>query len=116
MASALKTVPCRLPDRSLWFGKAKLLEDEIVVTGWEWTGHFERRLSLEKIESAQWFPREEYNLLLRLHDGSRRVMDLKRGAGLWYWKLKDLIGDPPAHSAPLPSNGEAATGSPREQD
>lgn len=87
-----------------------------MLTGWEWRGYYERRIPLDEIESARWFPREDFNLMLRMQDDSRRIMDLQKGAGIWYWKLKSLIDDPPAHSAPLPRDGEEPTGSPRERD
>lgn len=116
VSSPLCTVPCQVPGRSLWFGRAKLFDDVIVLSGWEWTGRYERRIPIRKVENAGWYPREQYNLILRLEDDSRRVLDLTRHAGVWYWELKGLLGDSTADSPPVPPDGKPTTGSPRERD
>lgn len=105
-----------MPGRSLWFGKAKLFDDGLVLSGWEWTGRYEQHIPVRKIESARWYPREDYNLRLRMADDSRRLLDLTKRAGVWYWELKGRVGEWPTDSPPVPSDGKPRIGSPREQD
>lgn len=38
-----------LEDRSLWFGTLELYEEELVVSGWTWTGPMEERIAIDDI-------------------------------------------------------------------
>lgn len=91
MASPIITAPSGVPGHSLWFGRAKLFEDKIVITGWEWTGSYRQTVPLDQIDSARWLPREDYCIVLYMKDDSRRLIDVKVRAGLWYWELRSLL-------------------------
>lgn len=88
------THPCTLPDQSLWFGKASLYKDRIVIEGWTWQGHYQRDIAVDRIVEVDWRPQPSGpNLALSLDDGRAVRLRLEKGGGLWNAKLHDLIGE-----------------------
>lgn len=82
---------CSLPERTLWFGKIKLFDDHIFLTGWRWTGRYTRRFELDKLERVQWWSVPEgVNFMFHLENGKRFPLRIEEGAGLWHWKLKEM--------------------------
>lgn len=95
MTSPLITARARVPGLSLWFGRAKLFDDQIVISGWTWTGRHRHTIPLSQVDDAKWLPREDYGIVLYMQDDSRHLIDVKDRAGLWYWKLRGLIAPSP---------------------
>lgn len=84
---------CRLPERTLWFGRASLYEDRVTIRGWTWRGRFRRDIPIERIDDLNWRPVPDGpNLVLHLHDGADVAFRLESGAGLWNARLHELIG------------------------
>jgi hypothetical protein len=89
-SSPLLTHGVSLLDRTLWFGQAELHETHIHISGWHWTGRYERRIDLDEVQQAEtWSRTREANLVLRLDDGNA-ALRLDAGVMLWHWKLKEL--------------------------
>jgi hypothetical protein len=79
-----------LPEQTLWFGEAELHETCIVVSGWTWSGRYERRIDINDIEQAEtWSRSGGANLVLHI-DTNHELLRLKTGIMLWHWKLKEL--------------------------
>lgn len=73
-----------LNDRRVWFGKAKLLPDRVLLRG---IG-YERRIMLEEIVEVRWAADE---LVLVLADGEEVDMTI-RSAALWKYELQARCG------------------------
>lgn len=96
--------PCTLPDRSLWFGRASLYKEHIVIEGWTWQGRYRQEIPVHRIESVNWRSRlQGPNLELTLDDGATVSFRLQKGVGLWNAKLHALIGQPLVETLPLPN-------------
>lgn len=99
---------CTLPNRTLWFGRASLYEDRVVLRGWTWRGRYHRQISLQRIKEVNWRPVPEGpNLILELHNGSSVALRLQTGGGLWNAKLHDLLDKPLLNRHSLSTNGWA---------
>jgi hypothetical protein len=114
--SPLLSNRCRLPQRSLWFGRALLYEDRVRIRGWTWRGRYERAIRLERIERVQWWAVvDDVNFMLHLEDGGAVPLQLLKGAGTWNVTLHDLLGQSlMAHHSPSdvqPSNKAASPSS-----
>jgi hypothetical protein len=84
---------CRLPHRSLWFGRARLYEDRVCIRGWTWRGRYRRVVPLERIEDIKWWAViDDVNFMLHLDDGRAVPLQLMKGAGTWNVELHDLLG------------------------
>jgi hypothetical protein len=91
--SPLLSNRCRLPRRTLWFGRACLYEDRVCIRGWNWTGRYRRTIPLERIEEVKWWAvLDDVNFLLHLDDGRAVPLQLLKGAGTWNVKLHGLLG------------------------
>lgn len=92
--SALLTTRCRVPHRSLWFGRAMLFDDRIRIEGWTWRGRYRDVIPLEDVETVQWWAvLDDVNFVLQLTDGRTVPLQLLSGAGTWNAKLRALLGD-----------------------
>lgn len=86
-------------DSSLWFGRAALYPDRIVLTGWSWTGRVRRTFPLDQVDVIEtWSHSEGANVRVHFDDGERQSLRLKESLGLWYWQLKELDVDVQARS------------------
>jgi hypothetical protein len=84
---------CTIPGLSLWFGKAQLFDDRVRLTGWTWSGRYERVIPLQHIDRVKWWAvMEDVNFLLHLRDGSAVPLYLHRNAGTWNYEVRDLLG------------------------
>lgn len=112
-ASPLLSNRCRLPQRSLWFGRALLYEDRVRIQGWTWVGRYEREISLVRIDRVQWWAViNDVNFLMHLEDGSAVPLQLMKGAGTWNVKLHKMLGQSLlAHHAPcdVRADGKASS-------
>ncbi len=103
----------RLPDRTLWLGRAALYEDRIVLSGWQLRGRYRRTLRLGEVDRVEWWAVEDGpNFAFHLHSGESVALRLKRNAGTWKFKLDHLLGHE-ALAAPglpdtAPSRADAA--------
>lgn len=100
--SPLLTNRCRLPQRSLWFGRALLYEDRVRIQGWTWRGRYERVIPTDRIDRVQWWAVvDDVNFMLHLKNGGAVPLQLLKGAGTWNVKLHDLLGQSlMAHHSP----------------
>ena len=65
-------------------------DTHVHISGWCWTGRYERRIDLDEIQQAETRSRtQEANLVLRLNE-SDVALRLDAGVMLWHWKLKEL--------------------------
>lgn len=89
-STAILTSSVSLPGQTLWFGRAKLYDDHIRVTGWHWTGRHEKRIRLDNLTRVDtWSRADGPNMVLRMNDAAE-YLRLEKGIMLWYWKLKEL--------------------------
>jgi hypothetical protein len=104
---------CRVPQRTLWFGRASLYEDRVCIQGWTWRGRYERVIPVARIDRVQWWAViDDVNFLMHLEDGDAVPLQLEKGAGTWNVKLHGLLGQSLlAHHAPpdVRSNERAAS-------
>jgi hypothetical protein len=91
-ASPILSTRCTLPEFSLWFGRAQLFAECVRLSGWTWSGRFERDIQLGDIERVKWWAAEDVNFLLHLDDGTVVPMRLHQNAGIWNYQLRDLLG------------------------
>lgn len=82
--NAKLSAPVTLKGRSLWFGKIKLYEDELVISGWTWSGPTEETLPLPSITTFEtWSVRDGTNFRLGI-DGAAPIRGrIEEGLGLW---------------------------------
>jgi hypothetical protein len=73
-----------LEERRVWFGKAKLMADRIVLKGWG----YNRRIYLKDIVEVRWGGDE---LVIVLQDGEELDMRI-RAAALWKYELQARCG------------------------
>lgn len=107
-SQSIYTHRCSLPNRILWFGKAVLYEDQVVVKGWTWRGRYRREIAIDDIDEVEWRPRPtKPNLILHLDEGQVFPLRLREGAGLWNAKLHDLLDESLLEDRGLPQNGHA---------
>ncbi|MFB6098968.1 MAG: hypothetical protein ABEK84_07650 [Salinibacter sp.] len=74
-----------LENRSLWFGNIQLYPDEVVISGWSWTGPVEERIPIDEIEMVEkWTVTEGLNFRLRSMNGRAPVFGrIEEGAKFW---------------------------------
>ena len=90
--SLLLSNRCRLPRRSLWFGRALLYEDRVCIQGWTWRGRYRRVIPLQRIDQVKWWAvLDDVNFMLHLDDGQAVPLQLLKGAGTWNVKLHCLL-------------------------
>jgi Undecaprenyl-phosphate galactose phosphotransferase WbaP len=89
-STPLLTTTVSLPDRILWFGSAELYSTGLHISGWQWSGHYEQRISLSDLERVETRARAE-RPNMRVHtEDSVQPLHLETGMMLWHWKLKEL--------------------------
>jgi hypothetical protein len=96
-SGALFSVPCTLHGNGpkLWWGRARLYPDAVVLSGWTPRGRYHRRLPLDGIRHAKWWgggSRGDMNYVLRLTTGEVLALELRRSSGRWHMKLQRLLG------------------------
>lgn len=95
---------CRVPQRTLWFGRAKLFEDRVCIQGWTWWGPYRNVILLERIDRVQWLAVvDDVNFVLHLKNGRSVPFQLLRGAGSWNVKLHSLLDKHLLAHPPLPN-------------
>lgn len=101
-SSPLLSSRCRLPHRSLWFGRAQLYEDRVHIQGWTWRGRYRRVVPIDAIERVRWWAVvDDVNVMLYLEDGRAVPLQLMTGAGTWNVELHNLLDQSMmAHHAP----------------
>ena len=83
--------PCKHMRRTLWFGQIELFDDHITLSGWCWTGRYERRIDLSDLQLTLWWAvGQGMNFKLQLESGKTYPLRITEGAGLWHWKLKEM--------------------------
>lgn len=84
---------CQLPQRSLWFGRARLYEDRVCIRGWTWSGQYRKIIPLTRVDRVQWLAVvDDVNFVLHLNNGRSVPFQLHQGAGTWNVKLHSLLG------------------------
>lgn len=80
--------PAALKDRSLWFGKIELYENDIVISGWTWSGPTVERIPISNLLLFEtWAEREGTNFRLEI-DGELPIRGrIETGVGLWEAKM-----------------------------
>lgn len=112
--SPLLTNRCRLPQRTLWFGRAVLYPDRVRIQGWNWQGRYRRVIPLERIDEVKWWAViDDVNFLLHLDNGRAIPLQLRKGAGTWNVKLHSLLGKSMLDHHSLPDAETAAAPSAR---
>jgi len=92
-AAPLLSTRCRLPQRTLWFGRAVLFPDRVCIRGWHWRGRYRRVIPLERIDEVTWWAvPNDVNFLLHLDTGDAVPLQLLKSAGNWNVKLHGLLG------------------------
>lgn len=77
-------------DQALWLGKAALYESCICLSGWQWSGPYERCISLEAITQVETQAHTRPPLLELRTRTDTISLRLETGVMLWHWKLKAL--------------------------
>ena len=74
-----------MEDRTLWFGTIELHQEEVVISGWTWTGPITERTTIEEIKKVEkWTVRRGPNIRLLRANGKRPVFGrIHRGAKFW---------------------------------
>lgn len=115
--SPILTNRCRVPHRSLWFGRALLYDDRVCIRGWTWRGRYRRVVPLERIDEVKWWAvLDEVNFLLRLDDGAVVPLELRNGAGTWNVKLHNLLGKSMLDRPFIPNPDERVTSVPASEE
>lgn len=84
MADPKLISPLRLEDRTLWFGKIKLYEDEIVISGWCWTGPVTTHISLRTVTVFEkWTVKQGPNFRINRKNGRPIFGRIETGAKFW---------------------------------
>lgn len=88
----LLSTRCRLPDRTLWFGRARLFEDRIELSGWTLRGRYGRTVALADVEEVEWWTGEEkVNFALHLKEGRSVPLHLRQAAGTWKFEVQERL-------------------------
>ncbi|WP_022835519.1 hypothetical protein [Salisaeta longa] len=96
--------PCDVPNQSLFWGRAYLYSDRIIITGWTWRGRYRECVALDRVESTRWWGGlDDVNFMLRLQNDRRVPLQLKRSAGRWHCCVSDLLDHDVLASPALPS-------------
>jgi len=74
----------QLEDRRVWFGKAKLLAERIVLKGWGYS----KRIPLASIREVRW----SSDILVLVCDDSEEVELIISSAALWKYELQARCG------------------------
>jgi len=91
-ATPLLSTRCRLPTRTLWFGRALLHKTRICIRGWTLRGRYRRVVPLDRIDRVKWWAvLDDVNFVLCLDDDSTVPLQLMKGAGRWNVKLHELL-------------------------
>jgi hypothetical protein len=77
-------------DQALWLGEAALYERCICLSGWQWSGSYERCISLAAIIQAETQAHTRPPLLKLRTQTDTISLRLQTGVMLWHWKLKAL--------------------------
>ncbi|GIV59956.1 hypothetical protein GQ464_011985 [Rhodocaloribacter litoris] len=82
--------PFRYESKPLWWGRARLTRNHLILQGLGWTGRHRRRIPLQAIARVEWVAgledRRSANLFLILHEGETVAIRV-RNAGLWKFTL-----------------------------
>ncbi len=99
----LMTSPFRYETRGLMRGRARLFEDRLLFTGMGWTGPHQRLVPITEVASVEWVDgvtdRRTANLVLTLQ-GGETIRVWIRSAGLWKFKIEELMPKPKHPAAP----------------
>ena len=78
-----------LENRTLWFGKIELHEDQVVISGWTWRGVSEERIPLGDITSFEkWSVQKGPNFRLHFGQGHSVFGRIEQGIGFWAQELR----------------------------
>ncbi len=79
-----------LEGRSLWFGTLKLYEEELVVSGWTWTGPVEERIAIDDIALVEkWTVTLGPNFRVHITDDRDPLFGrIQKGAKFWELTLE----------------------------
>jgi hypothetical protein len=81
--------PFTLVNRTLWFGKIALYEDQIVLSGWSWTGYVKTTIPFDRIHFvAKWTVQEGPNVEIHRKGDAPILGRIEKGAGLWEQELR----------------------------
>lgn len=105
--SPLLSTRCRIPGRNLWFARASLYDDAVRITGWRWSGAYDRVVKLSRVERVQWWAvLDDVNFMIHLDEGGVLPLQLYKGAGMWNCKIHELLGWDFFSKATLPGTTE----------
>lgn len=84
---------CKLPDEGLFWASMQLFDDQLVLSGWTWSGQYERAISLQHVDEVRWInnPDVPGNLVLCLTSGEMITVAVK-GAGMWKYAIDEQCG------------------------
>lgn len=74
-----------LENRSLWWARLSLYEEELVLSGWTWTGPQEERIPIEDVELVEkWTVTLGPNIRVHTTDGRPPIFGrVHKGAKFW---------------------------------
>jgi len=83
--------PFSLDNRTLWFGQIDLYENEVVISGWGWTGPVEERILLDDLRRVdKWSVRRGPNVVLHTTNGRKPIRGrIERGVKFWELRFKE---------------------------
>lgn len=94
MADDNLSSPVALENKTLWFGKIELKADEILISGWTWSGPAGKAIAIRSITTFEtWTEREGTNFRLKINgleiNGKAPIRGrIKKGLGLWQLKME----------------------------
>lgn len=89
MADDNLSSPVTLKNRTLWFGEIELKAEEVLISGWTWSGPTEKTIPIRSITTFEtWTKREGTNFRLRINGEAPIRGRIKKGLGLWEAKME----------------------------
>jgi hypothetical protein len=90
LTSPILSSPVTLEAPNLWFGHIHLYEDEIVISGWTWTGPVDEAIPFSSVSGFEkWTVRKGQNFRLGRNGKPSIRGRIERGAELWASMLEE---------------------------
>ena len=81
--------PVTLKGQTLWFGKIELYENEIVISGWTWSGPVAEEIPIPSLLLFEtWSERQGTNFRLEIDGAPPTRGRIESGVGLWESKME----------------------------
>lgn len=98
-------------DRSLVYLRARLFRDRIEFRGLGWSGWYRRDVPLSEVERVHWRSGQPgaINFVIYVHDAASIKLHIKKGGGLWKYRIEELLGQQATAGGALPGNVKPAS-------